>query len=97
MSKRTSKKIIHEADASGNMKFSSTLDMQGHDADQMPESAVQAKETAADQVAEQAEGDTDIGKKINDVIEREYPRTRIGTDGYLQAILCELIRARLSK
>ena len=48
-------------------------------------------------VAEQAEGDTDIGKKINDVIEREYPRTRIGTDGWLHAILCELIRARLSK
>lgn len=46
---------------------------------------------------EQAEDDTDIGKKINDVIEREYPRTRIGTDGWLQAILCELIRARLSK
>ena len=43
------------------------------------------------------EGDTDIGKKIQDVIEREYPRTRVGTDGYLQAILCELIRARLSK
>ena len=43
------------------------------------------------------EGDTDISKKIQDVIEREYPRTRVGTDGYLQAILCELIRARLSK
>lgn len=46
---------------------------------------------------EQAEGDTDISKKIQDVIEREYPRTRVGTDGWLQAILCELIRARLSK
>ena len=43
------------------------------------------------------EGDSDIDKKIQDVIEREYPRTRIGTDGWLQAILCELIRARLSK
>lgn len=46
---------------------------------------------------EQTEDDTDIRKKINDVIEREYPRTRVGTDGWLQAILCELIRARLSK
>lgn len=46
---------------------------------------------------ERTEGDTDIGKKIQDVIEREYPRTRVGTDGWLQAILCELIRARLSK
>lgn len=56
-----------------------------------------APEPTNAQVAEQAEGDTDIGKKIQDVIEREYPRTRIGTDGWLQAILCELIRARLSK
>ena len=68
-----------------------------HAADQTPKSAVQAKKTAADPVPVQTEGDTDIGKKIQDVIEREYPRTRIGTDGWLQAILCELIRARLSK
>ena len=56
-----------------------------------------APEPTNAQVAEQAEDDTDIGKKIQDVIEREYPRTRVGTDGWLQAILCELIRARLSK
>ena len=68
-----------------------------HAADPAPESAVQAKETADDQVPAQTEDDTDISKKIQDVIEREYPRTRIGTDGWLQAILCELIRARLSK
>lgn len=85
MAKRTSKKIIHEAD------------MQGHDADQAPESAMQARVTADDPVPAQTEGDTDIGKKIQDVIEREYPRTRVGTDGWLQAILCELIRARLGK
>ena len=97
MTKRTSKKIIHEADASGNLKFSSTLDMQGHDVSPSPESATQAKETADDPVPLQTEGDTDISKKIQDVIEREYPRTRVGTDGYLHAILCELIRARLSK
>ena len=77
--------------------FASQLDMHGHDADQAPESAMQAKETAADPVPAQTEGDTDIGKKIHDVIEREYPRTRVGTDGWLQAILCELIRARLGK
>ena len=77
--------------------FASTLDMQGHDADQAPESTMQAKETAADPVPAQTKGDTDIGKKIQDVIEREYPRTRVGTDGWLQAILCELIRARLGK
>lgn len=77
--------------------FASPLDMQGHDADPAPESAVQSKETAADPVPAQTEVDTDIGKKIQDVIEREYPRTRVGTDGWLQAILCELIRARLSK
>ena len=45
----------------------------------------------------QVKDDTDISKKIYDIIEHEYPRTRVGTDGYLQAILCELIRARLSK
>lgn len=97
MVKRTSKKIIHEADTSGNLKISSPLDMQGHDADPAPESAVQAKKTVDDPVPAQTEGDTDIGIKIQEVIEREYPRTRVGTDGWLQAILCELIRARLSK
>ena len=69
----------------------------GHDVNPAPESAMQARVTAADPVPAQTEDDTDIGKKIQDVIEREYPRTRIGTDGWLQAILCELIRARLSK
>lgn len=61
------------------------------------ESTVQAKETASDPLQAQTEGDTDMYKKIQDVIEREYPRTRVCTDGYLHAILCELIRARLSK
>ena len=56
-----------------------------------------APETTNALVAAKTEDDTDIGKKIQDVIEREYPRTRVGTDGWLQAILCELIRARLSK
>lgn len=83
--------------ASKKRKLVSQLDMQGNDADPTPESATQAKETADDPVPAQTEVDTDIGKKIHDVIEREYPRTRIGTDGWLQAILCELIRARLSK
>ena len=78
-------------------ELASQLDMQEHVVDPAPESAMQAKETADDQVPAQTEGDTDIDKKINDVIKREYPRTRIGTDGWLQAILCELIRARLSK
>ena len=68
-----------------------------HDVDPAPESAVQARETADDLVPAPTEDDTDIGKKIQDVIEREYPRTRIGTDGWLLAILCVLIRARLSK
>lgn len=77
--------------------LTSQLDMQGQDVDQVQESAMQAKETANDPVPAQTEGDTDIGKKIQDVIDREYPRTRVGTDGWLQAILCELIRARLSK
>lgn len=39
MAKRTSKKIIHEAD------------MQEHDADQAPESTVQSKETAEEYIA----------------------------------------------
>ena len=77
--------------------FVSPIEMQGHDGNQAPESAMQAKETADDPVPTQTEVDTDIGKKIQDVIEREYPRTRVGSDGWLQAILCELIRARLSK
>lgn len=77
--------------------LASKLDVQVHEADPAPESAMQARVTADDPVPAQTEDDTDIGKKIQDVIEREYPRTRVGTDGWLQAILCELIRARLSK
>lgn len=69
-------------------KFASTPTVEHADNDPVP---------ATTPVVEQAEDDTDIGKKINDVIEREYPRTRVGTDGYLHAILCELIRARLTK
>ena len=49
------------------------------------------------QVDVKVEDDTVMRNKIHDVIEHEYPRTRVGTDGYLHAILCELIRARLSK
>ena len=48
-------------------------------------------------VVEKAEDDTDINKKIYNIIVLDYPRTRVSSDGYLQAILCELIRARLSK
>lgn len=83
--------------ASKKRKLASQMDMQEHDVDPTPEGAMQAKETTDDPVPAQTEGDTDISKKIQDVIEREYPRTRVGTDGWLHAILCELIRARLSK
>ena len=51
MVKRTSKKITHEADTSGNLKISSQLDMQCHDADQAPESAMQARVTADEYIA----------------------------------------------
>lgn len=77
--------------------LASPLDVQFYAEYPAPESATKARETADDPVPAQTEGDTDIGKKIQDVIEREYPRTRVGTDGWLHAILCELIRARLSK
>ncbi|WP_295001964.1 hypothetical protein [uncultured Fibrobacter sp.] len=58
---------------------------------------VNVRSPEADPVDVQVKDDTDISKKIYDIIEHEYPRTRVGTDGYLHAILCELIRARLSK
>ena len=51
----------------------------------------------AAQADAQVKDDTDISKKIFEIIEHEYPRTHYGTGGWLQAILCELIRARLSK
>ena len=77
--------------------LASPLDVQFYAEYPAPESATQSRETATAPVAAKTEDDTDISKKIQDVIEREYPRTRIGTDGLLHAILCELIRARLSK
>lgn len=85
-----SKKRKHEV-------LESSLDVQFYAEYPAPESATQARVTAVDPAPAQTEGDTDIGKKIQDVIEREYPRTRVGTDGYLDGILRELIRARLSK
>lgn len=81
MAKRTSKKIIHEADASGNLKFSSPLDMQGHDADKTPESAVQAKETAVEY----------IFREYGDVI-RSGNVARI-----LEDILVEIVKWRMDR
>lgn len=41
--------------------------------------------------------DTDIQKRIQDEIDFLYPRTRLGTEGILDAVLRELIRARLCR
>lgn len=41
--------------------------------------------------------DTDMQKRIQDEIDSLYPRTRLGTEGILDAILRELIRARLCR
>lgn len=69
MVKRTSKKIIHEAD------------MQGHDADQAPESAMQAKETAEEYIARE------YGKAIRDS----------NVFRVLEAILVEIVKWRMDK
>ena len=39
--------------------------------------------------------DTDIQKRVQDEIDTLYPRTRVGIEGILDAVLRELIRARL--
>lgn len=41
--------------------------------------------------------DTDIQKRVQDEIDTLYPRTRLGMEGILDAVLRELIRARLSR
>ena len=41
--------------------------------------------------------DTDIQKRVQDEIDTLYPRTRVGLEGILDAVLRELIRARLSR
>lgn len=41
--------------------------------------------------------DTDIQKRVQDEIDNLYPRTRFGVEGLLDAILRELVRARLSR
>ena len=41
--------------------------------------------------------DTDIQKRVQDEIDTLYPRTRAGMEGILDAVLRELIRARLSR
>lgn len=69
MAKRTSKKIIHE------------VDMQGHDVDQAPESAMQAKETAEEYIARE------YGKAIRDS----------NVFRVLEAILVEIVKWRIGK
>lgn len=69
MVKRTSKKIIHEAD------------MQVHDVDPAPESAVQAKETAEEYIARE------YGKAIRDS----------NVFRVLEAILVEIVKWRIGK
>ena len=69
MAKRTSKKIIHEAD------------MQVHDVDKAPESAVQAKETAEEYIARE------YGEAI-----RAGNVSRM-----LEGILVEIVKWRLGK
>ena len=61
--------------------FASKLDMQGHDADQAPESAVQAKETADEYIARE------YGEAI-----RAGNVSRM-----LEAILVEIVKWRIGK
>lgn len=61
--------------------FASHLDMQGHDADQAPESAVQAKETAAEYIAREY-GDAIRASNVFRVLE---------------AILVEIVKWRMNK
>ena len=61
--------------------FASTLDMQGHDADQAPESAVQAKETAEEYIA----------REYGDAIRSS------NTFRVLEGILVEIVKWRLGK
>ena len=61
--------------------FASTLDMQGHDADQAPESAVQAKETAEEYIARE------YGEEI-----RAGNVSRM-----LEGILVEIVKWRIGK
>jgi hypothetical protein len=46
---------------------------------------------------EQKTADTDIQKRVQEEIDILYPRARLGSEGILDGILRELIRARLSR
>lgn len=81
MAKRTTKNVIHEADANGKMKFSSPLDLQEHAVDPSPESAMQAKETADEYIARE------YGEAI-----RAGNVARI-----LEGILVEIVKWRMGK
>lgn len=61
--------------------FASTIDMQGHDADQAPESTVQAKETVEEYITRE------YGKAIRDS----------NVFRVLEAILVEIVKWRMSK
>ena len=80
--------------------ISSPLDMQIHGIDPSPYLAMQVKEKVVLPETERAmdtDIDTDLHDRVQAEIEEKYPRTRFGVEGLLDAILRELVRARLSR
>lgn len=59
--------------------------------------AVPVFDGCTDAPYEQQPADTDMQKRVQDEIDNLYPRTRLGMEGILDAVLRELIRARLSR
>lgn len=102
MAKQKTKKIVtHECD----------LQVPTEEVDVAPMSAMQAGDAnysdvmtgrpvfdgVTDAPYQEPKGDTYLQKRIQDEIDTLYPRARLGMEGILDAVLRELVRARLSR
>lgn len=101
MPKQKTKKIVtpecdmQAGDARWKVDSDSLMAMQASYADVMTGQPV--FDGCTDSPYQETEADTDIQKRIQDEIDFLYPRTRFGTEGLLDAVLRELIRARLCR
>ena len=98
---KTKKIVTPECDMqvpAGEMDVSPMLDMQAPETEMRYASTLDLQFHGTTEAEYQETGtDTDIQKRIQDEIDFLYPRTRLGMEGILDAVLRELIRARLCR
>lgn len=86
---------MQAGDARWKLDSDSLMAMQANYADVMTGRPV--FDGVTDAPYQENKGDTYLQKRIQDEIDTLYPRARLGMEGILDAVLHELVRARLSR